>query len=69
MKDLKTLSMIAAVAGVWLIIVSVFLLSVVTVEHYALTGWIFTLLMINTVAVFAGLALMLYKLGEISKSD
>lgn len=69
MKEIKTLSIALAVGGVWILIVTAFFLAVVKVEHWTLTGWIFTLLMAQTVATLAGFTILYSKIEAIKKDE
>lgn len=58
------LPLVLAIVGAWILVVFIALLTVITVEHWTLNGWIFTLILTNTVLILVGFAVVLYYIQE-----
>ena len=69
MKALKNLPLIIAVAGVWLLIVTVWFLTVVKVDHYDLLGWVFTIVLIEAITITCGFVVVFQKIDELEKEQ
>lgn len=68
MKQTKNLPVLILVAGVWLSIVFSVVLTSFGVEHWMLTGWIFTALLLVSVVGFASLVQILNEIDETKKA-
>lgn len=66
--ETKNLPVVVAVASLWLVVAAGFILTAVQVEHWMLTGWIFTLVALVAAVLVSGLAYFILELQQIKQT-
>lgn len=66
--DRDNIPVMILIGGLWMVVVVALILTVIEVEHFALMGWNFTLLLTNTVLALTALIInVIYVLPEIKE--